>query len=166
MSDKDIVPTTGAAMSDDQIVDFTQGVRKQLVDDMTERGTAMPKEKGDRIVLLAALADMDRTAVAKMKIGSKERQGAADREAALIAARLHSQYGSKSPFAIQRSSDDEDVIDGEYAEIRAPELDTTALPALEIKPGETDIGISTTNYEQFMGKMEGTDLTPEGSDAG
>lgn len=160
MSENEIVPTDGAAMSDEQIVSYTQGVRKRMVDEMTTSG--IPSDKGDRMVLLAALGDMDRTAVAKMKIGSKERQGQADREAALIAERLRAQYGSKPPFLAKAPEDDDDgIIDGEYSEVKIPQLDTTDLPALELKPGETDVGISTMNYEEFMGKMEGTAEEPE-----
>lgn len=124
-------------MNDEAIVSFTQRKRKELVDEMTKGG--LPTEKGDRIVLLSALVDMDRTAIAKMKIGSQEREGAADRSAALVAAKILSGMGPQMGRVIDSTCTRE-----------TPALDDKDLPELELVPGETDIGLSTLTYEQLM----------------
>lgn len=129
--------------TDDDRMAFTQGIRKRLINDMTANG--MPSEKGDRMVLLAALGDMDRTALANKKIGSQERQGAADRQAAFIIQKLANQNfntPSGSPF-------EKPTIEGEYTRV-LPELDVSGLPELTLAPGETQIGIATRNFEEFM----------------
>lgn len=145
MSEQELVPANGAEMSDEQIVAFTQGKRRELVDDMTKGG--IPTDKGDRLVLLTALGDMDRTAVAKMKIGSKERQGAQDREVALITAKLISQFGNKSPF--ERAPDDQTV-----RRLPAPELDDTDGAPLIVLEGETEVGLANIDYHEFMDRMD------------
>lgn len=134
-------------MNDEDIVSFTQRTRKKLVDQITGSGQNMPSEKGDQLVLLTALTDMDRTALGKMKIGAKERQGAADREAAAIIAKMFGTFGSSSPFEKKG-----ELIEG--TPVRAPQLEDSSLPPLTTVPGETDVGLSTENYEQFMQRME------------
>lgn len=141
-------PDAVPEMSDEEIVTYTQGVRRKLVKHITNDGQQMPNDKGEQMVLLAALGDMDRTALGKMKIGAKERQGAADREVALIAARLQANFGPQGP--LQRP-----VIEGEATRVETPVLDTTDLPPLELAPGETDIGLADQNYDEFMERMEG-----------
>lgn len=149
MSEQEVVPADGAEMSDEQVVSFTQGVRKKLITTITAGGDRMPTDKGEQMVLLAALGDMDRTALGKMKIGAKERQGAADRDAAMAIAHLTTKFGGRNPF------EQGNVIEGQATRVGGPELDTAGLPTLELVDGETDQGISTQNYEEFMGKMEG-----------
>jgi hypothetical protein len=151
MSEQDDVPADGAKMSDEQVVSFTQGVRKKLITTITAGGDRMPTDKGEQMVLLAALGDMDRTALGKMKIGAKERQGAADRDAAMAIAHLTTKFGGRNPF------EQGNLIEGESVRVATPELDTTDLPALVLVDGETDQGISTQNYEEFMGSMEGSE---------
>lgn len=134
-------------MSDEEIVSYTQRTRKKLVDHITGCGNNLPTDKGEQMVLLAALGDMDRTALGKMKIGAKERQGAADSAAAALITKLFTTYGSTSPFEKK-----DGVIEGEV--VKTPQLDDTSLPPLQTVPGETEVGLSTENYEQFMQRME------------
>lgn len=145
--DNNRVISEAADMTDEDIVSYTQRTRKRLVDHITGCGNNMPSDKGEQMVLLAALGDMDRTALGKMKIGAKERQGNADREAAMIIAKLGATYGSKSPFERK-----DDVIEGEVVE--PPKLEDSNLPPLMVVPGETEVGLSTENYDQFMQRME------------
>lgn len=131
-------------MSDDDVLVYTQGLRKTLITEMTKDG--MPGEKGDRMVLLAALGDMDRSALGNKKIGAKERAGQADRQAALLIAAMTGQLGNKSPFEI--------VPEAGQAEGQIPELDVSGLQELTLAPGETEIGLSTIGFEDFMTKVE------------
>lgn len=148
MSDKNTdVISEPADMTDEDIVSYTQRTRKKLVEHITGGGASLPSDKGEQMVLLAALGDMDRTALGRMKLGAKERQGNADREAAMIIAKLGAQFGSKSPFERK-----EDVIEGKVVE--PPKLEDATLPPLVLVPGETEVGLSTENYEQFMQRME------------
>lgn len=132
--------------SDDDHIAYTQGLRHQLIEDMTEKGASLPKDPEAQTILLRALADMDRTALSNKKIGSKERTAAADREAALIAARVIGNLGFKSPF--------ERPIEGTATPTQSPELKDGDLPEIELVPGETEVGVSTMGYDEFMSRME------------
>lgn len=134
---------------DDDHIHYTQTLRHRLIHDMTMQGEKLPDDAKERALLLQAMADMDRTALANKKIGSKERTAAKDREAAELLARMVGRLGFKSPF------ESHDTIDGECREV--PALKAGDLPAIELVPGETDIGISTVGYDEFMSKMEGSD---------
>lgn len=150
MSEKQsLVPMDEALETDDDRMAYTQGLRKKLISVITDNGTKMPEEKGDRVVLLMALGDMDRTALANKKIGSTERIGAADRQAAMVISRLSRQeFNTPSGSPFERPVDD-NVIDAEFTDARVL-LDSAALPQLELAPGETDVGLATRNYQEFM----------------
>lgn len=132
--------------SDDDIIARNQGIRRRFIDTLTAEGK-FPEDTKEKYVLLQAMADADRTAIQNKKIGSSEKQGAADRQAALIIAKMGSTFGSKSPFERQRTDDDE-------GEREPPRLDSAQLPAVELVPGETEIGLPSDNYESFMQRME------------
>lgn len=131
-------------MSDDDVLFYTQGVRKSLVHEMTKDG--LPAEKGDRMVLLAALGDMDRSALGNKKIGAKERAGQADRQAAMLIAAMTGQLGNKSPFEVAPASN--------QPLGRAPVLDESGLQELTLAPGETEIGLANVGFDEFMSKVE------------
>lgn len=133
---------TTVRLSDDQIIDYTQRVRKSFVGDMLKDG--FPTENSDRQVLLSALADMDRVAIQNKKIGSDDAKADADRIAALAIARITQQMGSTIPG-------ERPVIEGSFKEVVG---DITLIPAIDVVPGETDIGISDDTYDDFTGRME------------
>lgn len=132
-------------LTDDDVLKLTQSTRYKLVNAITAEG--MPVDKGDRMVLLTALADMDRTALGNKKIGAKDKNTAAVLLAAQIFERLSNQFGNRSPFEAPNSDVSDDAI---------PVLSAEALPESEIGQGETEIGISQENYDEFMSRMEST----------
>ena len=125
------------ALSDDDIMRFTQGTRKRFVDEMMEGG--FPKENKDRTTLLMALADMDRTALGNKRIGATERRSAADALVATTLSRLQDSLGERNPF---------EGKDTPLAHL--PEINQALLPDADPVPGETDIGISNTDYDTLM----------------
>lgn len=143
------------ALDDDGVLEFTQKKRMELVGAMTEGGT-MPTDKGDRMVLLAALGDMDKQALVKKKIGSDERGAAEDRRVAAMIAAMSNHFGSTSPF--EAPADKRRLSD-------APVLNTIDMEPLQTVPGETAQGIEYENSDSFMARMEGTEL-PSNSDEG
>lgn len=125
------------SLTDEEILTYTQGKRRDLVDAITEKG--MPEEKGDRMVLLAALGDMDRTAVAKIRIGAQERQSDDDRRAHLLITLLTERFGTT---AVPPSRPEHAAL--------APVLDESVLPPLQVLPDELSVGVDTRGYEQFQ----------------
>lgn len=136
-------PITQGTLTDDDVLNYTQQVRRQLVGEMTANG--MPTDKGDRMVMLTALADMDRTAQGNKKIGAKEKNTAAALQAAEIFSRLMDKLGDNSPFEARS------II--EHAPV--PQLSAPPLDSSEMAPGETAIGVSDENYDAFIKRMEG-----------
>lgn len=131
--------------TDDDIIARNQGIRRRLVDHLTEGGK-IPEDTKEKYVLLQALADGDRTAIQNKKIGSSEKQGAADRQAALIIAKMSKGFGTRSPF--EREGD---------APTETRTLDSSKIPDVTLVPGETEIGLPTDNFDSFMGRMEGSE---------
>ena len=58
--------------SDEQQLEYTQSKRKLVVESLMEGGT-VPKDRGEKMVLLAALADMDKVSLTKLRIKADEK---------------------------------------------------------------------------------------------
>lgn len=140
MSEEKKGVTLPEAMSEDDILRFTQRMRKGFVDHLTADG--FPSDPKDQNTLLSAMADMDRSALQNKRIGSEANQAEADRLAAMAIAKMTSHFGAINPFEKQV---------GGVREI--PAFDETDLPTVELVPGETDVGISDMTYEDMARKM-------------
>lgn len=139
-----------AALTDDDILRFTQATRKRLVDKIVEDG--LPSDNKDRMVLLTALADMDRTALGNKKIGAAESIAEADRIAASAIAQINRQMAVHDPYASRSRAE---LLEGEYTHIDGPEADDRRLPELGDVELETAQGLSDLNYDQFTKMMDG-----------
>lgn len=140
-------------MSDEETLSYTQGVRRKLVDSIAENGV-MPAENKDRLTLLATLDGMDRAALAVKKIESKEKTSSADRDAQLVIASLNAKLGATNPFKQDASNNEPALIEGELVDAAGPVFDDSQMPALDIKPGEMDVGIHQENAEAFLDRFE------------
>lgn len=132
--------------TDDERMAYTQNIRKRLVVKMTASG--IPEDKGEKAVLLTALADIDRAALGNKRIAAASKDSHEDRQAAMIIAALSAvRYPtpSGSPFEAP-------IIEGQFREL--PPLNESNLPALVLVPGETDIGNTTRTYDEFMADTE------------
>lgn len=138
------------ALTDDDILRFTQATRKKLVDSIVQDG--LPTDNKDRVVLLTALADMDRTALGNKKIGAAESIAEADRIAASAIAQINRQMAVHDPFARGASSA---LLEGDYTYVSGPEADDRQLPILGDVELESEQGLSTMNYDQFTKMMDG-----------
>jgi hypothetical protein len=128
-------------LTDDVILQFTQGTRKKFVAHILSEG--FPEDTKSQNVLLTALADMDRAALGNKRIGAAERQTAADVLVAKTIARISEQYGQVNPFAAAESA--VGVVSG-----TTPTIEPTRLPSANPAPGETDIGLCEGNYNSLM----------------
>lgn len=123
----------------DEIKDlsFVREKRKELIRDMTAEG--LPKDKGDRMVLLTALSDMDRAALTKLRIKSDDKKNEQNAQAASIIAKL---LTSVSPANIAQ-----DIPDNAVA--RPPTYEGSVEGSAFID-GQTAIGTHNTTYEEFV----------------
>lgn len=130
-----------AVLNDDDVLSYTQGVRKAIVDAKIAEGVEKLDAK-DTTVLLSALADMDRQSLAKKKIQSDNNNAEADRLAQQIIAKTFAQLGNRSPFAAAPGEQPAKAIPFE-----APEVIVGEFIELE---GEAEIGLSDETYSDFM----------------
>jgi hypothetical protein len=136
-SDEEII-TEAKNFSDDDLLKFSQGVRKRFINTITKTG--FPEDPKEQRVLLQALSDMDKQSLGNKAIGASEKQSESDLLVARALSNLGSHFGTVNPF------------EGEGKEI--PKLEDGSLPVIEIAPGETDVGLSDENYDGFMKKFE------------
>lgn len=131
----------GLSAGDDDVIGYTQRMRKELVDHLV--GDGMPSKARDVEVLLSTLDSMSSVAATNKKIGVSEQQAGADILIGQAMQRISEQYGNKNPFMNSTKP------------IQIPTLDESKIPDPELVPGETEIGISTENYDTFIEKIEG-----------
>lgn len=136
-------------LQDDQILNFTQGIRKDFVEEIIRPG--LPTDKDDRGLLLELLKDMDRTSLGRMKMNVKERELDMAAQTQLALERITKQFGERSPFLAKDTSE---TIEGEYVEVSAPIIPETELPTLELVEGETLVGVEEIRYDSFMAEAE------------
>lgn len=124
-------------LNDDQVLDYTQRLRRKYVDTVTDGGVRMPSDSKDAKVLLTALSDMDKTAMGKKRLRSDEEQSKQSAQAiAELAALVAQSIGSSgNPTSATARP--------------APKLDDSGMEPLKTVDGETQIGVSGETYESF-----------------
>lgn len=136
-----------APMSDDDVLRYTQARRKEFLEEVffkpkEDGGLDFPADTKEQSIMLAAMADMDRTAVNNKRIGVSEKQAANDSLVARTLARLGRDFGGRNPF----EGNDQPVVD----QARLPKVNESALPPAEAVPGEKDIGLSEDSFDGLM----------------
>lgn len=129
----------GEVLSDDQIMQFTQGARKKFIHEIAKDD--FPQDTKTQIVFLKALSDMDKAALGNKKIGAAERQTASDALVAKAIIEISNKFGERHPFEV----DDEGKL---------PVIEHELLPPANPVPGETDIGLSSDNYESLVSRFD------------
>lgn len=123
---------------EEEVLQYTQDKRKKIVESIMIQG--VPSDKGEKAILLQALADMDRPALVKMRIKSEDKNASGNAAAALAIANLMSKVSLKSVKNTIPSSN-------------APILETEKLPEFGYVEGETLIGTQSGSYNEFVDKM-------------
>ena len=139
--------------NEDEDIAFVRDVRKQLIREMTkdEDGKIqMPTETKDRMVLLTALNDMDRTSLSLKKIKSDEGIADMQAQAAATIAALYKDPNLKNIDVVDVVAVD---ITEEERVKRIPKFDTTQVQ-VEIMPGELDINPVNESFDEFMARQK------------
>lgn len=126
-------------MSDDEVLDYTQSLRRRLIDSLVPSGE-MPRDVKEQRILLEAMKDMDRAALSKKKLVSDDKNADADRKTAEVIAKIYSEIGDRNPFL------------KENGEGKLPELPDTLLEGVKIEEGEMEIGVENIGYQEFVEK--------------
>ncbi len=130
----------------EDVLTYTQGVRRRLIGAITKEGAEMPSDNKDRLTLLATLDGMDRQELGRQKIDAAKNSSASDRMVAgALLTLLNRELGGTNPF--ERNGD-----------VPRPALPALPVDDLASVPGETDIGLSDDNLLLFA-KRTGLDLS-------
>lgn len=123
-----------------EYLDQTQGIREQLIQNMTANG--MPVDNETTGVLLHVLDSMDRSAIGVLRVNAANRTNDLSEQALAIADRLATTVGN--PFYGRTI---------EQSNANAP---TPGERIVEIAPvpGHTQIGTETQTYDQFMANIK------------
>lgn len=138
----DHTPTVSSQMidDDDQILQYTQGKRQEIVSKLTAKGIPTDDSKQMQ-ALLATLDGMDRVALGKKRIKADEGiAGANQAAAAAVIATLLQKAGS----AGMRPFEAVDVIP------RTPPTLGSDIPEPVLVKGETDTVTQQMSYEAFQ----------------
>lgn len=128
------------AMPEDEVLDYTQKVRRGVVKDLLKNGM-VPGDNSDRTLLMNMLDGLDRQAVNLKRIKAEEKAATGMSEATALVAQLLKEAG-------RTRLDTGDVVD---AEVRVVPSLGDDIPRPDLVPGEMEISPRQTNYEEFMG---------------
>lgn len=127
-------------LSNEEMLNYSQKIRKGLVSEMTRQG--MPVDKDERSSLLQALRDMDQTSVNRLRLDVDKENNAGNRAAQEIVNRLY----QANPYGLRaRPGEERD-------DVPEPRLDD--LPELEFTEGEKEVGLITETASDFLKRME------------
>lgn len=128
--------------NDDDYIDYTQQTRRKIADHLMPNNK-IPDDKDQLGALLATLDGMSRTALGNKKIKT-EADGNKNTAAGINAIQnITERLGNIDPFRASNSTAKP-----------AQQIDPSKLPPVNVVPGETDIGVSQTTYEEFSASME------------
>ncbi len=143
--------STNTGLSDDDVLFYTQKMRKKLVDHITDDGAKMPSDNSTASLMLQALSDMDRTAIGKKKLVIEQGQSEADRLASQIIAQLARDTKTANTF----------ILEGEFETVN---VDVSQLPSISMVPGVTNIGVEENDYDSFYADMDEKDAAKDQQD--
>lgn len=123
----------------EDILDFTQNIRKQMVRNLVARG--LPDQKEDTELLLTTMRDMDRVALGRMKIQTDKEGNANGRLAQEIVDRLFklNPHGLASDTPVR-------------TDIPVPDIDE--LPQVEFAPDMLVCGLVSDTADEFVKRYE------------
>ena len=126
---------------EEEDLDYARSLRKAFIASMV-KDRAAPDDRGDKAILLTALKDIDSAALSRMRIKADEKIGQDGAENAAMIAEVLKQVSSKmgiSPVPVKRDKP-----------VSLPQ----DIPDPDIKPGETEIGNTNSNFNDFMSMMK------------
>ncbi len=140
-----------ANMSDDEVLQFTRGIRVKVVNQLMTNG-AVSDENSDRILLTNMLSGLDSQAINSKRLAAEQKNN--DNMAGVVAELLRG-INRNAPFKLNPNSNIVDV------EARVVPNTIGDVPAL---PGEMDVAPPQLDYASFV-RSQGKDVDQLGKDA-
>lgn len=140
MSDTPALTTDDDAFDYHKTLNYSQSIRRQIVDGKMTEG--VPKDKEDVDIVLRALKDMDSTAINDRRNNIEEKNG--DNARSVVdAIQTYMKGANRSPFTRN--------ADGSVSS-PTPSFDDSRVGPVHIAPGEMDNGVITETSESFMNR--------------
>jgi len=128
------------ALDDAADMQFVRDVRKQLIGDLMKDG--VPKDIKEQSVLLTALTDMDRSAIARLRIKSDDNNTDKMASAALVVAEVLRKTKPRE-FQVIEIDDSREI----------PML-PASIPSGTYNEGLMQQGTNNTTFDEFMASRE------------
>lgn len=130
-----------APLTDESVLDYTQRLRKRVVERLTNDGK-IPEDPKDVMTLNTVLDSMDRTALGSIRAKREGEVGDLTKQATALIQEVMGRIGNKDIFAAPVASPR-----------TVPEIpEEMANPATV--PGELEVGISNMTSSQFLAEFE------------
>lgn len=131
-----------APLSDESILDFTQRLRKRVVNKITNEGESIPNDPKEVLSLNTVLDSMDRTALGSLRSKRDAQVDDMTKQAAALVHEVLKQAGNVDLFAAVS-------VKPRVVEEIPPEM---AEPT--IVPGELEMGLQTMTADTFLADYE------------
>ena len=123
------------SLSDDQILENSQRIRKQIVDKIVEKD--IPTDADTQYVLLSALKDMDKQVIDKKRVAIEDKNSNVASVVAAAVLKISNLMDGADPFKRQSAG-------------LLPQTEIDRLPGYEALPGELEVGVTNQTYDDFM----------------
>ncbi len=141
-----------ATMEYRETLNYSQGVRKRIVDHFVGEGS-IPSDPKELNVVLKALGDMDKTVLMDRKNDIDQGNADTSKQVAEAMSEFIQMQQNKNPF--QRSTDGGVVPQQPAPEsLQPPSVDVEKLGDYQLVEGETEVGVVNESYKEFMARME------------
>jgi hypothetical protein len=117
------------------LLDSNQRTRKKIIEALTK--DSIPTDKDTCGILLQSMKDMDKQIIDKKRVAIENKNSDVAGLVAEVAARIARMHNGVDPL----SNAGKGII---------PEPDLTLIPEYIPIPGETEIGITSENFDTFM----------------
>lgn len=141
LSENSNVEVLDAKSSEEAILDYTQSIRRKVIDKFTNEGKTMPSDKGEAMIVLSALNDMDKPVLIKMRIKSDDKNAKVNAQGTAVVAHMLSKM---VPRNLQSEIDENRITPQLSSDIGNPDL----------VDGELVTGTQSEEYCDFIKKLE------------
>lgn len=129
------VMSEGEFLTDDQLLEHNQRLRKKIADTITKNG--VPEDGDSQYVLLTTLKDMDKQIIDKKRVAIDDKNANVANIVAEAVIKISNVFDNVDPFK-------------RVSAAAPPVIEHDKIPEYEPVNGEMDIGIVTETFDEFM----------------
>lgn len=130
------VENVDVVLTDDQILEHNQILRKKIVDKIVKNG--VPEDQDSQYVLLTTLKDLDKQIIDKKRVAIEDKNSNVANIVAEAVVKIGNIFDNSDPFKRQN-----------YGNI--PVINPALIPESHPVIGEMEIGVTSETFDEFMG---------------